>query len=98
MARSVNIAPEVVRGIESFGLQGQTSIRILESVEHNLAEFGDRFASDRWDKCPDDFFVYSHVLIDGGRWHNLVFVVDDTVEEMGILRVLWVEHYPGDFV
>jgi hypothetical protein len=91
----VSITPEVVRGVESFGLTNPD--KILESVERNLALYGEKCAMDRWDKCPDDFFVYSHLFIEGGRLHNLVFLVDDTSASVGVLRVVWVDHYSGDY-
>ena len=93
MAWWVNITPEVVSGVQSFGLSNPTAV--LEWVEHYLSQFGESCANDRWDKCPEDFFVYTHIVMEGGRLHSLVFVVDDASKEVGVLNVVWVEHYPG---
>lgn len=96
MAWWVSITPEVVRGVESFGFTDPSPDRILELVEHYLANYGEQSAVDRWPKCPDDFFVYSHLLIEAGRLHTLEFIVEDTSAAVGVLRVVWVEHYLGD--
>jgi hypothetical protein len=88
--------PEVVRGVHSFGFTDPSPDKILDSVQHYLANHGEACAADRWDRCPDDFFVYIHVLIEGGRWHSLEFVVDDTAAAVGVLKVVWVEHRLGD--
>jgi hypothetical protein len=92
----VYIAPEVASGVQSFGFANPPPHKILEFVEHYLAHFGDACATDRWDKCPDDFFVYTHLFIEGGRRHVLEFVVEDTSKEMGVLKVVWVEHHSGE--
>jgi hypothetical protein len=94
----VSVTPEVVRGVESFGFKDPSPDRILEFVEHYLANYGEMCAMDRWSKCPDDFFVYSHVFIEGGRWQTLEFIVEDTSALVGVLRIVWVEHYPGDLL
>jgi hypothetical protein len=91
----VNILPEVVRGVQSFGFSDPAPDTILESVERYLAHSGETYFTDRWDKCPDDYFTYAHVFIEGGRYHTLVFVVRDTAAEVGVLEVVWVEHHPG---
>ena len=91
----VSVEPAVVQGVESFGFKDPTPDKILGSVEHNLVHYGDKFATDRWDKCPDDFFVYTHLFIEGGRYQKLEFIVYDTSAEAGVLKVVWVEHYPG---
>ena len=95
MAWWVSSTPEVVRGVESFGFRDPPTDCILESVEYNLANFGEVYAVDRWDKCPVDFFVYSHIFVEGSRWHTLEFLVDDTSAAVGVLRLVWVEHIPG---
>jgi hypothetical protein len=92
----IDITPQVVRGVVSFGFKDLPPDRILESVEGYLANHGDPSVMDRWNRCPDDFFVYSHVFIDGGRWQRLEFIVEDTSALVGVLRVVWVEHYSGD--
>ena len=94
----VEFLPEVVRGVESFGFSDTSADQILTSVEYYLAHHGETFFADRWDNRPDDFFVYSHIFIDGGRYHALVFVVKDAQAEMAVLKVVWVEHYPGNLV
>jgi hypothetical protein len=94
----IQISPEVIRGVQSFGFQDPPPDRILEFVESYLSQHGDACAIDRWDKSPDDFFIYSHLFIEGGRTHTLEFVVNDTAKEMGVLKVVWVEHRPGDLV
>jgi hypothetical protein len=92
----VSIAPEVVEGIRSFGFEDPRPDRILESVEHYLAHYGEDCAIDRWDKCPESFFVYSHFFKAGGRWQTLELIVEDTSAAVGVLRVVWVEHHLGD--
>ncbi len=72
--------------------------QILDFVQHYLANYGETVAADRWDQCPDDFFVYTHIFIEGGRWHSLAFIVKDTAAAVGVLQVVWVEHHPGDLV
>jgi hypothetical protein len=84
----VEFLPEVVRGVESFGFIDSSADPILTSVEYYLAYHGEMFFADRWDKRPDDFFVYSHIFIDGGRYHALVFVVKDPQAEVGVLKVV----------
>ena len=96
MAWWINITPRVVRGIESFGFSDPPPDKILEFVEHYLSQYGDACAANRWRACPDDFFVYTHILLHGGRLHTLEFIVDDTSKEVRVLHVAWVEHYPGD--
>jgi hypothetical protein len=91
----VSITPDVVRGVGSFGFRDPPAASILEAVEHYLAHYGEVCAVDRWNKCPDDFFIYNHIFVEGGRWHTLEFVVDDTSNAVGVLRVVWVEHHPG---
>ena len=92
----VEFLPEVVRGIESFGFGDTSADQILATVESYLAGHGEMFFADRWDKCPDDYFVYSHLFIDRGRYHALTFIVEDSQAEMGVLKVVWVEHHPGN--
>jgi hypothetical protein len=92
----VYIAPEVESGVKSFGFRDPD--KILGSVEYNLANYGEAWAMGRWDKCPNDYFVYSHLFIDGGRWHNLLFIVRDTSASIGVLEAVWVQHYPGDLL
>jgi hypothetical protein len=94
----VQFEPEVVRGVESFGFSDPSPQTILELVERCLAQHGEACAVDRWAQCPDDFFVYTHVFIEGGRYHALEFVVNDTSDEMNVLKVAWVAHHPGDLV
>jgi hypothetical protein len=94
----VSILPEVVRGIESCGFTDPPPDKILEAVEQSIALNGEAYATDRWDQCPDDFFVYTHIFIEGGRYHTLEFVVEDTSAEAGVLKVAWVEHHPGGLV
>ena len=99
MAWWVVVTPAVVQGVRSFGFKDPTPDRILESMEHYLTHYGDVCATDRWSQCPDDFFVYTHVLIEGGRWHTLEFIVNDaSAAAMGVLKVIWVEDYVGDFL
>ncbi len=92
----INITPEVVQGIKSFGFRDPAPDKILDFVEHYLSQYGDECATDRWAKCPDDYFVYTHIFLESGRFHALEFVVQDTSKEVGVLHVVWVEHYPGD--
>ena len=94
----VNILPDVVKGIQSFGFTAPPPYEILEQVEQNLSNHGETWAVDRWDKCPDDFFVYTHLFIEGGRWHTLEFLVKDTAAVVGVLEVVWVEHRSSDYV
>jgi hypothetical protein len=94
----VNILPEVVRGVQSFGFTNPSSDDILQFVETYLAAHGERCAVDRWHQCPDDFFVYSHHFVEGGRYHSLEFLVRDTAAVVGVLEVVWVEHHPGNLV
>ena len=94
MAWWVSITPEVVRGVESFGFKDPPPDSTLGAVERYLTTHGENFAGDRWDKCPDDFFVYRHIFIESGRLQTLEFIVDDTSAAVGVLRVAWVEHYP----
>jgi hypothetical protein len=91
----VDITPEVVHGIQSFGFKKPSAADILEALNFNLANCGDTGALQRWNRCPDDYFVYSHIFIEGGRLHVLEFIVDDTSAPVGVLKVAWVEHYPG---
>jgi hypothetical protein len=91
----VNVLPEVVDGVRSFGFTDPAPDKILEFVESYLSQYGEQCALDRWIGCPDDYFVYSHILSLGGRWHTLEFVVRDTSKQAGVLEVVWVEHYPG---
>lgn len=98
MAWWVNVLPEVPQGIKSFGFSDSLSASILQSLEHFLSLYGDQCAEDRWDKCPDMYFVYSHVLVDGGRMHTLIFIVEDTSKAVGVLNAVWVEHHPGDLL
>ena len=98
MAWWVSITPEVVRSVEACGFKDPSPASVLESVEYHLAHYGETGAMERWHKCPEDFFIYSHVLIEGGRFHTLEFLVNDTSAEAGVLRIVWVEHYPGDFL
>jgi hypothetical protein len=92
----VNITPEVVQAVQSFGFKAPPPDKILEFVEHYLSLHGAACATARWDKCPDDFFVYSHVFTEAGQLHTLEFLVKDTSAVVGVLNVIWVEHYPGD--
>jgi hypothetical protein len=94
----VTITPEVLRGIQTFGFRNPSPDKILEFVECYLSQYGEECATNRWSKCPVDFFVYTHLLIHDGRFHTLEFVVNDTSKEVGVLRVVWVEHYPGDIL
>ena len=94
----VNILPEVVRGIQSFGFTDTPPDKILESVEQYLSNHGESCASDRWEKCPDDFFIYTHLYLEASRWHSLEFVVKDTAAVIGVLEVVWVEHHLSDYV
>jgi hypothetical protein len=91
----VEFLPEVVRGVESFGFSDVSADQIRASVEYYLGRHGEMFFADRWDKCPDDFFVYSHIFIDRGQYHALIFVVEDSHAEMAVLKVVWVEHHSG---
>lgn len=93
----VNIMPEVVSGIQSFGFTNPPPDKILEQVEQNLSNYGEMWAADRWEKCPDDFFIYTHLFLEGGRGHTLVFIVKDTAAVVGVLEVVWVEHHPLDY-
>jgi hypothetical protein len=95
VAWRVSIAPDVIRYIRSVGFREQSPDQILQAVESYLAHHGDQCRTDRWNRCPDDFFVYSHVLVDGGRLHTLEFIVKDASAERGVLKVVWVEHYLG---
>jgi hypothetical protein len=92
----VEFLPEVVRYVESRGFADPSADKILDAVEHHLVHHGDTFIADRWDKAPDDFFVFEHVFIEGGRYHLLKFVVKDAQAEMAVLKVVWVEHKPGN--
>jgi hypothetical protein len=92
----INITPEVVKGMESFGFKDPPPDKVLEFVERYLSQYGEACSMNRWDKCPERFFVYSHVLIHGGLFHTLEFVIEDTSKAVGVLHVVWVEHYPGD--
>jgi hypothetical protein len=94
----VNVLPEVVSGIEGMGFTDPPADKILESVEQYLSNFGESFFADRWEKCPDDFFVFRHVFIESNRWRALEFVVKDTAASVGVLEVVWVDHYPADRV
>jgi hypothetical protein len=94
----VNVLPEVPQGIKSFGFSDPVSENILQSLEHYLSLYGERCAEDRWDRCPEKFFVYSHVLAHGGRLHTLVFIVDESSKAVGVLNVVWVENHPGDLL
>jgi hypothetical protein len=87
--------PEVERGLHSFGFPDPLPDRILRFVRAYLGRDGDKCAPDRWPVCPDDFFVYSHLFVEGGRYQSLEFVVNDTEMAVGVLRVVWVEHRPG---
>ena len=98
MAWWVSVSPEVVRGIESFGFKNPGLDRILESTEDYLKNFGDQCFEDRWSQNPDDFFVYSHIFIENGRLRTLVYLVNDTSAESGILKVVWVERHLGDLL
>lgn len=90
MAWWIEIRPEVVRGLESFGFGNDAEI--LEMLEKNLERSAELFIGDRWENRPSAYFVYSHVLTDAdGRIHVLEFVVSDELKEMGVLRVVWVE-------
>ncbi len=46
--------------------------------------------------ASDSAHFYRHLFIEGGRLHTLEFIVADTSSAVGVLRVVWVEHYPGD--
>jgi len=92
----VNITREVVEGLQSFGFQNPSPEQILQSVEHYLRTQGETWFEDRWNKCPEQFFVFTHILAEGGRLHTLEFVVEDTSKTVGVLNVVWVEHYPGN--
>lgn len=94
----VNILPEVVSGIQSFGVTDPPPEKILEQVEQNLSNHAELWTTDRWEKCPDDFFIYRHLFIEGGRGHMLDFVVKDTAAVVGVLEVVWVEHHSSDYV
>jgi hypothetical protein len=92
----VNILPEVVSGIQSFGFTDPSLDKILEQVEQNLSHYGELWATDRWEKCPDDFFIYTHLFLEGDRRHTLEFLVKDTAAVVGVLEVVWVEHHFSD--
>jgi hypothetical protein len=91
----VNITSEVIEGVKSFGFTDPSAEEILDFVAHYLSEHGEDSAGQRWHQCPDDFFVYTHILIDAGCVHTLEFIVDDTSAEVSVLNVVWVEHHPG---
>lgn len=91
----IEIAPDVVAGLSSFGFLDPPPGDILQSVADALGAHTDHWRGDRWPACPDDFFVYSHAFLADGRFHELLFVVKDTTAEAGILRIAWVEHHPG---
>jgi hypothetical protein len=90
----VNILPEVVDGVRSFGFTDPAPDNILVSIESYLARYGEECAQDRWIRCPDDYFVYSHILISGWKYYTLEFVVRDTSKAAGVLEVVWVECFP----
>jgi hypothetical protein len=92
----VHVTPEVKAYIQTRGFTKQSPDKILAAVTGFLSVYGDECAIDRWNTCPDDFFVYSHLFIDGGRMHTLKFVVKDATAEQAVLQVVWVEHIPGD--
>jgi hypothetical protein len=92
----VHILPEVVSGIQSFGFTDPPPDKILEAVEQYLSAHGESCAVDRWKKCPDDFFIYTHLFLERERWHALEFIVKDTAAVVGVLEVVWVEHHSSD--
>jgi hypothetical protein len=63
----VNVLPEVVSGIQSFGFTDPPPDKVLESVEQNLSNHGELWTTERWEKSPDDYFVYTHGFIESGR-------------------------------
>ena len=67
---------------------------ILATVRSQLSAHAEDYQADRWPNCPDDYFTYGHVIIAGGHWHQLVFVVKDS-KGPGLLDVVWVEDHPG---
>lgn len=87
----VELTPQVVRGLESFGFKKPSAADILEMVDFNLGNCGDTIAMQRWKPCPDDYFVYSHVFVEDRRLHTLEFIVDATSAPAGVLKVVWVE-------
>jgi hypothetical protein len=92
---TVNVLQETVDGVHSFGFPEATADALLQFVEGYLSDHTEDHMADRWSECPDDYFTYNHVLIAGGHWHRLEFVVRDSSKEFGVLEVVWVEDHPG---
>lgn len=93
MAWWINIAEEVARGVKSFGLSDPNAV--LLAMQRYLSEHGEACAEGRWQHCPEKYFVYTHLFVEGGRLNALEFLVDDTSRTVGVLRVVWVEFHPG---
>jgi hypothetical protein len=91
----IEVAPEVISSVKSFGFSERAENRILESLDGFLGKYGGDLSKERWPSCPDDYFVHNHILIDRNRLHSLTFIVKDSSAEYGVLKVAWVEHFAG---
>jgi hypothetical protein len=67
---------------------------IPATLRAQLSEHAEDYQGERWQKCPDDYFTYDHIIIAGGYWRRLEFVVQDS-KGSGLLEVVWVEDHPG---
>lgn len=88
MSFKVTVHPTVRRQIGETGMSRNAVVRLLANLYAELRTGAIRFRHNRMRGQPS-FFRFHHAAIDGGSWHECVFVVKDDPEEM---FVYWLFH------
>jgi hypothetical protein len=67
-------------------------VRLTSDLGEATQQFRDRFRV----KPGSPYFEFSFFLLDQGRVHHFRTFVDDSRDAFGVLRVVYLEHTPGN--
>jgi hypothetical protein len=79
-----------IRAVEGFSEKGQAEV--IEGYLADLAQRADHFLAVFPLEHESYHFRYEYALFDSGLIYSFRFVVDGSRMEMGVVRVVYVEH------
>jgi hypothetical protein len=71
---------------------------VLEAVTSILADASDQFREERRLGPGSPYFLFDYIFRDEGRFHQLLFYVNDAHAAAGVLVVAYLEHKVGPLV
>jgi hypothetical protein len=79
--------------LRDLPLTREGRIKLYANLLTLTAEVPDSFRSDPANRpaLPSPFYHFTHLFRDGGRWHKLFVVVDDSAAPYGVLRIVYAD-------